>query len=287
MFRLNCPILAALVLTTASLPAVAQTTGPAVTELVIERQVKLATALATKEIALPADMAQGITSGALEVRERFIYNPAGATLTSTLFTVQTGAPMPTPINANLSGAVLGVYTLNVEKVYSTLAPQNSVSFTGTVSASSNGGVLGNVTGLPFSVSMAYTNDTPAKVSDVVHVIAGRVVVYSADAFGTLTVPKPPAPPTPSAGPQIVIVAPGITVDYQITLDASKTTDDSGTSLTFAWKSLNKTSAILNPNTAVATVQFGEGMGLYSFELTVTNGKGVSAKQVVTVNYYGR
>lgn len=284
---LKGPVFAALALTAASIPGMAQSTGPVITELVIERQVKIATTLTTKDIALPAEMAQGILSGALDVRERLIYNPSGATLTSTLFAVQPGAPMPTPINANLTGTVLGIYTLNVEKIYSTNSPQNSVAFTGTVSGSSIGGVLGNVARLPFSVSMAYSDDTPAKLSDVVYVIAGRVVVYSPDAFGTFIVPKPPAPPTNPAGPQIVIVAPGLTVDSQVTLDASKTTDDSGTSLTFMWRSLNKTAVVLNPNTAVATIQFSEGKGVYSFELTVTNGKGVSAKQIVTVNYFGR
>jgi hypothetical protein len=101
------------------------------------------------------------------------------------------------------------------------------------------------------------------------------------------VPKAPPVTPPGVGPQVVIVAPANTTDSQIVLDATKTTDASGTTLTFAWKSTGKTSAILNPNSALATVQFGEGMGDYTFELTVTNGNGVSVKQLVTVTYYGR
>lgn len=288
MLRYARPLLPALVLLAAALPGGAQTTGPVVTELSLERQLALTTTLTTTELALPADKSQGIISGAWEVRERLIYNPSGATLTSTLFVVQPGSVMPTPINANLTGAIIGVYTLNVEKIYSTSSPRNSLAFTGTVAGSSAGGVLGNVTGLPFSISMAYSNDVPAKVTDVVHVVAGRIAVYTPAATGVLIVPKTtPVTPPVGSGPQIVIVAPAVTIDLQVVLDATKTTDSSGTSLTFAWKSLNKSSAILNPNTALATVQFGEGLGDYMFELTVTNGNGLTAKQTVTVSYFGR
>jgi hypothetical protein len=43
----------------------------------------------------------------------------------------------------------------------------------------------------------------------------------------------------------------------------------------------------NQNTAMATVQFGEGFGDYTFEVTVTNGAGTSAKKTVTITYLGR
>ena len=176
----------------------------------------------------------------------------------------------------------------LRKSYATTTPGNTVAFTGTVGGASNGGVLGNVAGLPFLISMAYSNDTPTKVTELVHVIGGRVVVYTKDASGTLVVQRTTTPVTPPAeGPQVVITAPTVTVDHQIVLDASKTTDASGTSLSFVWKNVNKSAAILNPNTAVATVQFGEGLGEYSFELTVTNGNGVSVKKTVTVMYFGR
>ncbi|MFN0106275.1 MAG: PKD domain-containing protein [Bryobacteraceae bacterium] len=287
MFKLNRPLLWAFALLAVTLPVTAQTTGPVVTELSLERQLALPTTLTSTDLVLPDDKVQGITSGALEIRERLIYNPSGATLTSTIFVVQTGSPLPTPLNANLSGFILGVYTLNIEKIYSTTKPKNSLAFTGTVSSSSGGGVLGDVAGTPFSVSFAYTDDTPAKIIDLVHLMAGRVVVYTKDAAGTVVIPKPVTPPAPGQGPEIVISAPTVTIDLQIALDASKTTDASGTSLTFAWKSIGKSAAVLNPNTAVATVQFGEGLGDYVFEVTVTNGNGVSAKKTVTVTYLGR
>ena len=287
MFPSIRPMWPTLAMLTVAIPGMAQTTGPVVSELSLERQLVLTTMLTTSELALPADKVSGILSGAWEVRERLIYNPSGATLTSTIFAVQPGAVLPTPINGNLTGLILGVYTLNVEKIYSTTTPKATVAFTGTVAGSSIGGALGNVTGLPFSVSFAYSADTPAKISDVVHLIAGRVIAYTKDAVGTFVVPKVVPPVPPGTGPQIVIVAPVNTIDSQIVLDASRSTDASGTSLSFAWRSTGKTSAILNPNTSMATVQFGEGLGEYSFELTVTNGNGVAVKQIVVISYFGR
>ena len=277
----------ALTLFAAILPIAAQSAAPVVTELLLERQLAVPTTLTSNDLSIPADKAQGILSGALLVRERMVFNPGASTITSTLFTVQPGAPLPTPINANLTGSILGVYTLSIEKIYKTILPKNSLAFTGTVTGGTPNGVLGDVAGLPFTVSLGYTDDTPAKIIDLVHVMAGRVVIYTKDAVGTLIVPKPETPTPPGEGPQVVIVAPANTVDMQIALDASKSTDASGTTLTFAWKNVNKTAVLLNPNTAIATVQFGEGFGDYIFELTVTNGNGVSVTKTVTVSYLGR
>lgn len=277
----------------AALPALAQApAGPTVTELSLERTLVLDTTLVSGNLNIPPGALQGVTSGALQVRERLIYNPAGATLTSTLFTVQTGSPLPTPINANIGDSLLGVYALSIEKIYATTRPANSLAFTGTVTSATNNGVLGDVVGTPFVVSMGYAPESdaanaPLKVSELVHLMAGKVVVYTKDAAGTLVVPAPPPTTPPGAGPEIVIVAPTNTIDRQITLDASGTTDASGTSLTFAWRIIGKTASILNPNTATPIVQFAEGLGDYVFEVTVTNGNGVSAKKTVTVTYYGR
>jgi hypothetical protein len=277
----------ALTLFVAILPIAAQNAAPVVTELLLERQLAVPTTLTSNDLSFPADKAQGILTGALLVRERMVFNPGASTITSTLFTVQPGAPLPTPINANLTGSILGAYTLSIEKIYKTILPKNSLAFTGTVTGGTPNGVLGNVAGLPFTVSLGYTDDTPAKIIDLVHIMAGRVVIYTKDATGTLVVPKPVTPTPPGEGPQVVIVAPAVTVDSQIALDASKSTDASGTTLTFAWKNVNKSAVLLNPNTAIATVQFGEGVGDYIFELTVTNGNGVSVTKTVTVSYFGR
>ena len=271
MFRLAPALLAAI------LPLSAQ----AVNELVLERPLTPETTLAATPLFLPP--------GAFEIRERLIYNPSGATLTSTVFTVQPGSPLPTPLNASLAGAVLGVYTLNVEKVFVTAKPFPAVAFTGTVSGASGSGVLGDVFGLPFMVSFGFKHNegNNAEALGLTHTIAGRVTAYSPSAAGRLVIPRPPAPPENPTGPQIVIAAPANTVSKQIDLDASKTTDDSGTSLTFAWRNVNKSAVLLNLNTPVASVQFTEGPGDYIFEVTVTNGNGQVAKKSVTVVYLGR
>lgn len=268
-------------LVTALLAAILSLSAQAVNELALERQLTPENTLTATPLALP--------EGAFEIRERLIYNPSGATLTSTIFTVQPGAPLPTPLNASLAGAVLGVYTLNVEKVFVTAKPFPAVAFTGTVSGSSGAGVLGDVFGLPFMVSFGYKHleGNNAEALGLTHTIAGRVTAFSTTAAGTLVIPRPPAPPANPTGPQIVISAPFNTVSRQIELDASKTTDDSGTSLTFTWRNVNKSAVLLNPNTPVVGVQFTEGPGDYFFEVTVTNGNGQTAKKTVTVIYLGR
>ncbi len=282
------PFLRALAAIAVSLPLLAQTTMPPqiVTDLSLERRLTLSNALTSTDLTFAPDRLQSINSGALELRERLIYNPTAGTLTSTIFTVLSGSPAFS-IDANITSGIVGQYTLNIEKTYSVTKPRNILAFTGTVSSSSPNGVLGDVSGAPFSVSMVYTNDTPPKIIDLVVVIAGRVVEYSKDATGTLNLPKPITPVTPPTGAQINISAPTVTTDRQISLDASKTTDASNTSLTYVWKNVNKSAAILNPNTSVAIVQFSEGFGDYIFELTVTNGNGVVTKKTVTISYLGR
>lgn len=280
------PFLTALAAIALSLPVLAQTAPQVVTDLSLERRLILGNALTSTDLNFAPDSLQLINSGALELRERLIYNPTLGTLTSTLFTVQSGSPALS-LDANITGGTVGQYTLNIEKTYSVTKPRNILAFAGTVSSSSPNGLLGDVAGAPFSVSMVYTNDTPPKVVDLVVVIAGRVVEYSKDATGTLTLPKTNTPVTaPPTGPQINIIAPTSTTDRQISLDASKTTDASNTSLTYVWKNVNRSAAILQPNTSVAIVQFTEGFGDYVFELTVTNGNGVVSKKTVTISYLG-
>jgi hypothetical protein len=55
-------------------------------------------------------------------------------------------------------------------------------------------------------------------------------------------------------------------------------------LTYRWRALERSAAVLDPNSAVTRVQLGEQFGPYSFELTVTNSRGVSASRVLVVNF---
>ncbi len=85
-------------------------------------------------------------------------------------------------------------------------------------------------------------------------------------------------PNPDPGPNVE------TIYRQLTLSGAASTDPEGLALTYRWRTLNQTAAVLDPNSAVTRVQLGEQFGTYVFELTVTNTKGVSASKTVTVNF---
>jgi len=75
-----------------------------------------------------------------------------------------------------------------------------------------------------------------------------------------------------------------TISRLVTLDGSKSTDPNGKALTYRWRVLEKTAAVLDPNSAITRVQLGEQFGPYFFELTVTNSDGVSSTAQVIVNF---
>jgi gliding motility-associated-like protein len=94
-------------------------------------------------------------------------------------------------------------------------------------------------------------------------------------------PVPPNdPPVANAGPDINITAPAATT----TLNGSGT-DSDGTIASYAWKKLSGTgSAITSPASAVTNIT-GLAVGTYTFELTVTDDKGVKGSDQVTVNVF--
>lgn len=84
-----------------------------------------------------------------------------------------------------------------------------------------------------------------------------------------------------------IADPGPNIDtlYRLlTISGAASSDPEGLPLTYRWRALERTAAVLDPNSAVTRVQLGEQFGPYSFELTVTNSKGISASKVVVVNF---
>lgn len=85
-------------------------------------------------------------------------------------------------------------------------------------------------------------------------------------------------PTANPGPNFE------TLYREIVLDAGQSTDPDGLALTYRWRIVDKTAAILNPNSQRTTVQLGEQFGPYAFELTVTNSKGVSATSRIVVSF---
>ena len=97
-------------------------------------------------------------------------------------------------------------------------------------------------------------------------------------------PPPPAnkPPVASAGTAQSITLP----TSSVILDGSGSTDPDGTIKTYSWVTLSGPGSvtILNSNTAKPTAS-GLQTGIYTFELTVTDNLGATAKAQVTVTVY--
>lgn len=266
-------------------------TVPTLSALSIERVVSLSNIFTTLSPTIPASTLAGFTSGALELRERIIYDPQGPTVTSTLFAVAAGSPIPTPISTDITAATVAVIVTNVASITATGKPLPSVQITGTVSQGAT--PYGSVTGALYTLSLGYSFDTPPVVSDVVEVAAGAVGIYSPAASGTITVTQPSSGGGGGGGgttnnPTIVLnPATQQTTVKQIRLDASGSTDPMGLALTFAWIAVgNPYASILDPSSATPDVQFVGGYGLYTFKVTVTDSAGNSSTANATVMYLG-
>ncbi len=75
---------------------------------------------------------------------------------------------------------------------------------------------------------------------------------------------------------------------QIQLDGTGSTSADGGALTYSWTipQGGASAAIINATSATPTVQFGQGRGVYSFQLIVTDTKGNSSTDMTTVNFQG-
>jgi hypothetical protein len=91
--------------------------------------------------------------------------------------------------------------------------------------------------------------------------------------------------TAVAGPKTTTV----TISRQLTLDASGSAGPTGTTLKYNWTLApdSQFASIQNGDTATPTVQFSQGYGVYTFQLTVTASDGSSAQDTISILYVGR
>src|SRR5277367_2258647 len=181
--------LALVLVLASSAPATAQT----VQAFNVERTIALSDILTTISPNLPASTLAALAGGALEIREVLAYNSQSNSLTSTIFAVPTGSPIPTPpaALANLGSALVAVVTMTIDKIYVTETPFMAISFIGTDSQSTTT-PYGSYQGAVSNVSVGFTTDTPPKISNVIETVAGAIVIYSPTAtVNTVTVTAPP------------------------------------------------------------------------------------------------
>ena len=173
-------------------PATCLTAPPATQTFSIERTVIPANTETTYDTNLSSTILASLALGTLEMRERLVYNPQTNTLTSTVFLVQPGSPIPTPSDVDITARTLATYTISVDRTYSSCSPYPSVMFTGSVISSTGGPSAPNgiynltFNGTPAAVSIGYNKDNPPMVNNVVTLFAGVVVSYAPAGYGTLT-----------------------------------------------------------------------------------------------------
>jgi hypothetical protein len=265
--------------TTPTTPSTCTTAPPGLTTLDFERAATLTDILTTLTPNLPANELASIASGAQEIREIFIYNSQQGTITSTVFLVAAGAPLPTP-NFNFQTGVIQSTTITISQILTSCSPVPSLLIVGTVSNSSTTGVYGNLTGAPAAISIGYTTATPPAINNVVEVIAGAVAAYSAAGTGTVTFPAVPVVPPGSTGgvvitvtsPQLGTLVGGTKViqvgQNPLLLDASTST---GTGpLTFTWSTLGSPVNFTGTGKPGQILVTFPSKGDFTIQLTVTD-----------------
>jgi hypothetical protein len=260
-------------------PSTCTTAPPGLTSLDFERAATLTDILTTLTPNLPANEIASIAGGAQEIREIFIYNSQQGTVTSTVFLVAAGAPLPTP-NFNFQTGVIQSTTVKISQILTSCTPVPSLLIVGTVSASSPAGVYGTLTGAPAAISIGYTTDTPPAINNVAEVIAGTVDIYSAAGTGTVTFPATTVVPPGSTGaitvtvtsPQLGTLAPGSKIiqvsQNPLLLDAS---GSKGTGpLTFTWSTLGSPVNFTGTGTPGQILVTFPSKGDFVIQLTVTD-----------------
>jgi len=262
------------------------TTPPVVQSFTVERSLTAAQTLATGQPTVPANVLAGIstTPPALQVRESITYDPANQLLTLNEFSVQPGAALPTPAGALAPTSIFSILSIKVDKVYTSCTPATSVMFVGTVATNSPASPYGNLSGAPAAVSIGLTNATPQAITNVVTLIAGTVIEYSAAGGGTVTFTAGSATPPGSGGGPTVVVAPtGATAYRVVDLDASASTGNAP--LTFQWTVVAGAAYVGgDPTQPKATGYIQGGTGVYTFRVTVTDAKGKVTTKDVNIQF---
>lgn len=192
---ISIALFGSLTLQAQSQPSTCAIAPPSIQSFSIERAILPADTETTFPTDLSSSILSSLAAGTMEMREQLVYNAQANTLTSTVFLVNAGAPLPTPSGTNISSTTLATYSISVDRTYTSCSPVPSIMFAGTVTSNTGGaeassGIYGlTFSGTPAAVSIGYTNTNPPAVNNVVTLFAGVAVSYSQAGFGTLTFPS--------------------------------------------------------------------------------------------------
>jgi hypothetical protein len=298
---------------TAAIPVLAQNdnsnnntnpsgTASPVTSFSVERVISTQNMFSTMTPTFPQQFAGSIQNGSLEARQSIAFDPSSNMLTITGFVVQPGSPNPTPAGSNFAFNTFSQVQMKVDRVYVTDKPRPAIMFVGTLANSSVTDPFGNLAGAPAAVSIGLKDETTnsnnanvntSSINNVVVLIAGTNVTYSAAGAGAVTLPNQQQPSQPgqpgqpgSAGPTIILNGTTLDTPYkQVTLSAVDTRDPQGLPITFEWKVLTGSATFVTPSAAETVAQLQGGKGQYMFQVTATNSRGAQSTANVIVNFF--
>jgi len=153
-------------------------------------------------------------------------------------------------------------------------------------------------GTPVRIGYTTTNGTAVTISPAVSGagLQGPVTVSpTATTTYTITVTgannqsatcSVPVTVTPANPPVAIITGPSSveTINRQLTLDGSASTNPAGGALTYLWTPLSTGAAVLDQGQPMTRVQLGGAYGDYIFRLTVRNAQGLEGTTTVTVSF---
>ncbi|HTW64699.1 MAG TPA: IPT/TIG domain-containing protein [Bryobacteraceae bacterium] len=285
-------------------PSTCSIAPPTVQSFSIERTIMPSDTETTYSTALSEDILSSLAADTMEMREQLNYNPQTNTLTSTVFLVDAGAPIPTPSSVDIASTTLARYVISINGTYASCSPIPSLMFTGTVTSSSGGASAPNgiynltFSGTPAAVSIGYTTDNPPMINNVVTLFAGVAVSYSQAGYGTITFPSNAA-----GQPTITSVVGSASLLQDISANSWVTiTGSSLASKTDSWNSSIANGALPSSLDGVS-VMIGGAPAYVSYispgqinaiapqvsagpvSVTVTNSAGTSAVYTVTAAQY--
>jgi hypothetical protein len=237
--------------------------------------------------SIPANILAGLTSGALELRQIVHLRPDNR-LSVRHILVASGSPNPTPAAAQTM--IVDEYMVDVDQVIVSSNP-SSVTFIGNIDAITNPGPFGHTRFRPFIYSTGFNSATPTALSGATLSVPGGLNTFVSTGTGTVTLPGGSTPPGGgTGGNQAPVASAGsnvTTVQTEVFLDASGSTDPENGALTYSWRVVSGSANIINPTDAKPRVQLSGNFGSYVFEVTVKDPQGLTSTSQVTVTYTGR